>query len=84
MNNITIEEKQFDFLSPELSRPIAFIRRFQQGNNRFYYTVEEDGNINLYSSATTLIKDGYAEDGYALEAWRNRLRAEGKSPTDLS
>ena len=80
MNNITIEEKQFDFLSPELTRPVAFIRRFQQGGNRFYYTVEEDGNINLYSSATTLIKDGYAEDGYALEAWRNRLRAEGKSP----
>lgn len=80
MNSIEIVEKQFDFLSPELPRPSTFIRRFQQGNNRFYYTVSEDGEVELYSSATTLIRDGYAEDTAALEKWRNVLRAEGKSP----
>lgn len=77
--NIEITEKQFDFLSPELERPKNFIRRFQQGNNRFYYTVSEEGEIKLYASATTLIRDGYAEDSTPLEKWRNGLRAEGKN-----
>ena len=80
MNNIKIEEKQFDFLSPELQRPKNFIRRFQQGNNRFYYDVKEDGSIKLYASATTLIKDGYAEDNTPIVKWQNNLRAEGKNP----
>lgn len=80
MNNILIEEQQFDFLSKEFPRPQGFIRRFQQGNNRFYYTIDTEGKVKLYSSATTLIKDGYAEDTFALEAWRNGLRAEGKNP----
>lgn len=75
-----IEEKQFDYLSPELPRPTNFIRRFQQGHNRFYYTLDEAFNVRLYASATTLIKDGYAEDTSALEKWRNNLRAEGKNP----
>ena len=79
MSNIEIVEKQFDFLSQDLPRPTKFIRRFQQGNNRYYYDVKEDGSIKLYSSATTLIRDGYAEDTTALEKWRNVLRAEGKS-----
>ena len=80
MNDILIEEQQFDFLSKEFPRPMGFIRRFQQGRNRFYYTVSKSGEVKLYSSATTLIKDGYAEDTIALETWRNSLRAEGKSP----
>lgn len=79
-NNIEISERQFDFLSPELPRPSNFIRRFQQGNNRFYYTIsEETGDVKLYASATTLIRDGYAEDSTPLEKWRNNLRAEGKN-----
>jgi hypothetical protein len=80
MNDILIEEGQFEFLSPTLPRPASFIRRFSQGFNRFYYTVDKDGKVELYSSATTLIKDGYAEDTVALEIWRNRLKAEGKNP----
>lgn len=78
--DIVIEEKQYDYLSVDLPRPTNFIRRFQQGNNRFYYTLNEANEIKLYSSATTLIKDGYAEDTSALEKWRNTLRAEGKNP----
>lgn len=85
MNDILIEEGQYEFLSPTLPRPSSFIRRFSQGFNRFYYTVDPDGIVTLYSSATTLIKDGYAEDTIALETWRNRLRAEGKNPeTELN
>ena len=75
-----IEEQQYDFLSKDITRPTTFIRRFQQGNNRFYYTVDPAGKVKLYSSGTTLIKDGYAEDKIALETWRNKLRAEGKDP----
>ena len=62
----TIEEQQYDFLSKDITRPTTFIRRFQQGNNRFYYTVDPTGKVKLYSSGTTLIKDGYAEDKIAL------------------
>lgn len=79
-DTIVIEDKQFDFLSAELPRPTNFIRRFQQNFNRFYYNYKEDGSIVLYSSATTLIKDGYAEDTIFLEKWRNALKAEGKNP----
>lgn len=85
MNDILIEEGQYEFLSPTLPRPSSFIRRFSQGFNRFYYTLDPDGTVTLYSSATTLIKDGYAEDTLALESWRNKLRAEGKNPeTELN
>lgn len=80
MNNILIEDSQYEFLSKDLQRPMSFIRRFSQGNKRFYYTVSKTGEVELYASATTLIKDGYAEDTFALEAWRNKLKSEGKSP----
>lgn len=85
MNNILIEKEQYAFLSSEFPRPASFIRRFSQGFNRFYYTVDLEGKVTLYSSATTLIKDGYAEDTIALEVWRNKLKAEGKNPeTELN
>ena len=85
MNDILIENEQYAFLSSTFPRPSSFIRRFSQGFNRFYYTLDESGKVTLYSSATTLIKDGYAEDTIALESWRNRLRAEGKNPeTELN
>lgn len=78
-NTITIEDKQYDFITSGFIRPTAPIRRFSQGSNRFYYTVDE-GDITLYSSGTTLIKDGYAESEIYLEDWRNKLKAEGKDP----
>lgn len=85
MNNILIEDGNPQFLSPELPRPVGHIRRFSQGLNRFYYTVSPEGTVTIYSSATTLIKDGYAEDTFALEVWRSRLKAEGKNPeTELT
>ena len=79
-NSVLIEDSQFEFLSKDFPRPSSFIRRFSQGKNRFYYTVSKDGEVTLYSSGTTLIKDGYAEDTFALEAWRNKLKSEGKNP----
>jgi len=79
---IKIEEVSYDYLGEGLPRPQGGFRRFQQGKNRFYYTVDKTtGKVELFSSATTLIKDGYAEDKIALEEWRNRLRAEGKDPS---
>lgn len=80
MRDIKIEECQHEFITSGFVRPVAPIRRFSQGGNRFYYRVEKDGEITLYSSGTTLIKDGYAESEAALEEWRNKLKAEGKDP----
>lgn len=80
-DSIKIEETQYEFITSGFIRPTAPIRRFSQGNNRFYYRVEPDGEITLFSSGTTLIKDGYAESELALEEWRNKLKAEGKNPT---
>lgn len=80
MDKIKIEETQYEFLGDGLQRPTKFIRRFQQGGNRFYFELLPDGKVELYSSATTLISDGYAENKTALEVWRNTLRAEGKDP----
>ena len=81
VNKILIEEKQYDFITDGFLRPMAPIRRFSQGGNRFYYKVDEtSGDVTLYSSGTTLIKDGYAESEANLEDWRNKLKAEGKNP----
>lgn len=80
MNNIKIEETQHQFIADGFLRPSSFIRRFSNGKDRFYYSTDND-EITLYASATTLIKDGYAEDKMALEGWRNKLRLEGKNPT---
>lgn len=79
-NTIKIEDTQHEFITSGFIRPVAPIRRFSQGPNRFYYRVEKDGEITLFSSGTTLIKDGYAESESALEDWRNKLKAEGKNP----
>lgn len=79
-NDIKIEDTQYEFITSGFVRPVAPIRRFSQGKNRFYYRVEKDGEITLFSSGTTLIKDGYAESEMALEEWRNKLKAEGKDP----
>lgn len=79
---IKIEEVSYDYLGEGLPRPQGGFRRFQKGKERFYYTVDKaTGKVELFSSATTLIKDGYAEDKIALEEWRNKLRAEGKDPS---
>lgn len=77
---IKIEDTQYEFITSGFVRPVAPIRRFSQGSNRFYYKVREDGEIDLYSSGTTLIKDGYAESEQFLEEWRNKLKAAGKDP----
>lgn len=79
-SEILIEDKQYDFLNESFPRPSSFIRRFSQGSKRYYYTVE-NGEVDLYASGTTIIKDGYAEDTKYLEEWRNKLKAEGKSPS---
>lgn len=80
INEIKIEETQYEFITEGFIRPVAPVRRFSQGHNRFYYRVEEDGEITLFSSGTTLIKDGYAESEIFLEEWRNKLKADGKDP----
>ena len=77
---IKIDESQYEFITSGFVRPVAPIRRFSQGSNRFYYKVAEDGEITLYSSGTTLIKDGYSESEEFLEEWRNKLKAAGKDP----
>ena len=79
-NKIRIEDSQYEFITQGFIRPVAPIRRFSQGSNRFYYTIDENGEIELYSSGTTLIKDGYAESEQFLEEWRNKLKLEGKDP----
>lgn len=79
-HEIIIEDTQYEFITNGFIRPVAPIRRFSQGNNRYYYRVEPDGEITLFSSGTTLIKDGYAESEAALEEWRNKLKSEGKDP----
>lgn len=82
MSDILIENVPYEFITDGFIRPTAPIRRFSQGGKRFYYTVDEtSGEVTLYSSGTTLIKDGYAESEMALEDWRNKLKAEGKNPT---
>ena len=80
-NDIKIEDSQYEYITEGFVRPVAPIRRFSQGSKRFYYKVLEDGEIELYSFGTTLIKDGFAEDKMALEDWRNKLKAEGKNPS---
>ena len=58
VNKILIEEKQYDFITDGFLRPMAPIRRFSQGGNRFYCKVDETtGDVTLYSSGTTLIKE---------------------------
>ena len=80
MSNIKIEETQYQFIADGFARPSSFIRRFSNGKDRFYYSTD-DNEVKLYASATTLIRDGYAEDKSTLEGWRNKLRLEGKNPT---
>ena len=79
-NEIKIEESQYEFITDGFIRPVAPVRRFSQGSNRFYYRIEPSGEITLFSSGTTLIRDGYAESEFALEEWRNKLKADGKDP----
>lgn len=80
--NQEIYETQFEFLSETMERPKNFIRRFSKNGKRFYFKIGENNIPKIYSSATTLIKDGYAEDTIFLEEWRNKLVAKGINPSD--
>lgn len=64
--------------------PTPVFRRFQQGDNRYYYRTLDDGSVKMYASATTLIKDGYADNKDGLNEWKMQMKFLGQNPEDVA
>ncbi len=60
--------------------PLPLIRRITVNGDRYYYEVK-DGKVSVYSSATTLIEDGYVDRSKALTDWVTEQRLLGKDPS---
>lgn len=80
-----VESEQYMYMAELLkSVPLPVLRRITYNGNRFYFEVLGTGDVNLFSSATTLIKDGYVDTSGALDAWRLKQRILGKDPDVIS
>lgn len=78
--DIDIESEQHFFISKELeSIPTPIIRRVSYSGNRFYFE-EIDGIPIIYSSGTTIIKNGFVDTLNMLEQWKTKERILGHDP----
>lgn len=78
--NMTIESEQYVFLDKMMDEtPTPVIRRVMSDKIRMYYE-EKDGEIILYSSGTTIIKNGFVDMYGMLEAWKTKERLMGHDP----
>lgn len=64
--------------------PTPVFRRLTLGGNRYYYRYMEDGSVNIYTSATNLIKDGYADSKDGLNEWKTQMKFIGKDPEEVA
>lgn len=83
--DVEIESDQYTYLSEELKKvQLPILRRISYQGNRFYFRVLESGEVKLYSSGTTLISDGYVNNGGALNQWKLKQRILGNDPDAIA
>lgn len=66
----------------EVQTPV-FVR-LTLDDNRYYIRQTEEGGAGIYTSATTLIKDGYVDDKTALQEWKQEMKMLGKNPEEVA
>lgn len=83
--DVAVESDQYMYMAELLkSVPLPVLRRITYNDKRFYFEVFETGEVQLYSSATTLISDGYVDTSGGLDAWRLKQRILGKDPDAIA
>lgn len=83
--DVAVESDQYMYMAELLkSVPLPVLRRITYNDKRFYFEVLETGEVQLYSSATTLISDGYVDTSGGLDAWRLKQRILGKDPDAIA